>query len=413
MPDCRYALVSGQGLITRRGNKQLSGMADDIANAARIVLILAAVDVNLLRTSVPPLSEARLKMALPHLVEEQLLFDPLDCVIVAGSKRKVKSKGQGQQSAERVTDNMRLIAVVQRDWLLLLVESVRALGGRHLQVVPAQLCLPLDVSGAAVAVVTDHGGDVDVALRIAAEEGIGWLPSSVSNHSNVEEVLIGIEAVLPGQPVILYVSESSMSSYQALCTADVSVRADDWSLWINGAQKLCNSGMDLMQGLQVSAGRNYVNWHRWRWPLGLVTGVLLVNIVCLNVDWWNLRREASSHRSGMIQRYRNAYPNEVVIIDPIAQVKQKIATSGRDNGRIGPDDFIALAADLGESWSALQGGEHGAIAALEYHDRQLLVRFKSTTDADAAEVNLKKNLDRKRLTLSRPAPNVLQIGMNQ
>lgn len=419
MPDCLYALVANQGFITRHGSKQLSGMAEDIAGATRIVLILAAVDVNLLRTSIPPLSEARLKMALPHLVEERLLFDPLDCVIVADRKRKYKSQMQGQpqgpSSNEGAAENMRLIAVVQRDWLMLVVDSVRALGGQHLQVAPAQLCLPLDVSGVAIATVTDHGGEVDVALRIAAEEGIGWTPSSFSGQSIAQEVLIGLEAVLPKQPVILYVPDSNFLTYQALVTANVSVRPDDWSLWINGAQELRNSGgLDLMQGLQASSGLTPINWYRWRWPLGLVVSLLLVNIVCLNADWWNLRDEASTLRSGMIQRYRTAYPSETVILDPIAQMKQKITAYGRDNGQIRQDDFIVLTANVGEIWSALpQQAEHRAITALEYHERHLLVRFKSAADADMAEINLKKNMQRKRLTLSHPTPTVLQIEMTQ
>ena len=85
-----------------------------------MVLILAAADVNLLQPQVPPLSDAKLKLALPNLVEEQLLADPSDCVIVAG----------------RAADNSRLIAVVQRDWLELLVKTLHALGANQLQVRP-------------------------------------------------------------------------------------------------------------------------------------------------------------------------------------------------------------------------------------------------------------------------------------
>lgn len=69
---------------------------------------------------VPPLSDAKLKLALPNLVEEQLLADPSDCVIVAG----------------RAADNSRLIAVVQRDWLELLVKTLHVLGANQLQVRP-------------------------------------------------------------------------------------------------------------------------------------------------------------------------------------------------------------------------------------------------------------------------------------
>ncbi|MGS0743505.1 type II secretion system protein GspL [Glaciimonas sp. GG7] len=403
MPDCRFALLSGKGRIRRSGSKQLSGLGEDIAAAERVVLLFAAVDVTLLRMAVPPLSDARLKLALPHLVEEQLLVDPQDCVIVAAPKPKRK---------ESAADHLRLIAVIQRDWLTVLLATVRALGGRHVQAVPAQLCLPLTPSGMAVAV-TDHNGHTDIAVRSAAEEGIGWL----SDQARAQEVLTGIQAMLPQQPVTpltLYVAESSVTTYTEVHADNVRVLADDWSMWIAGAQALLSSGgMDLTQGLAASAAGTGLNWHRWRWPLGLVAALLLVNIVSLNLDWWSMRQEASGYRSGMIERYRRAYPNETVIIDPIAQMQQKI-NAGRDNGVIAADDFIALAANVGESWSALpQSANHAAIAALEYSDRTLLVRFKNAADTDAAEAHLQKTLVHKRLTLSKPSATALQIGRSQ
>lgn len=403
MPDCRFALLSGQGRIRRSGSKQLSGLGEDIAAAERVVLLFAAVDVTLLRMAVPPLSDARLKLALPHLVEEQLLVDPQDCVIVAAPKPKRKER------TEHAADHLRLIAVIQRDWLTVLLATVRALGGRNVQAVPAQLCLPLVLSGMAVAV-TDHNGHTDIAVRSAAEEGIGWL----SDQARAQDVLIGIQAILPQQsvtPLTLYVAESSIAIYTEVHADNVRVLADDWAMWIAGAQELLASGgIDLTQGLAASATGAGLNWQRWRWPLGLVAALLLVNIVSLNLDWWNMRQEASGYRSGMIERYRKAYPNETVIIDPIAQMQQKI-NAGRDNGVIAADDFIALAAHVGESWSALpQSAHHGAIAALEYSDRTLLVHFKNATDADAAEAHLQTTLARKRLTLSKPSVAALQIG---
>ena len=404
MPDCRYALVSDAGRIERQGAEQLAGLAEQIAAASRVVLILAAADVNLLQLQVPPMSDAKLKTALPNLVEEQLLVDPFDCVIVAGRKRAA--------AAGRAADNsQRLIAVVQRDWLELLVKTLLALGAHNLQAWPAQLCLPLREPDMAVAAITDHGGDIDVALRLSAEQGMGWSLSPVSGQSVAQEVLEGLTAILPQQQITLYVPQTALAAYQELEPAQVTVLADDWSHWLAGTQELARSGVDLMSGLTASAAGTEFSWRRWRWPLGLAAALLLVNIVSLNYDWLRMRREATALRSGMMQSYRAAFPKETVIVDPIAQAKQKVAAAQRDGGQLAADDFITLAAAFGSAWAGLpQSSDNGAIASLEYRDHHLLVRLKNPGDADGAEAQLKSALTSMKLTLSKPATGVWQIG---
>lgn len=404
MPDCRFALVADSGRIERQGAEQLSGLADVVAGATRVVLLLAAADVNLLQLQVPPLSDAKLKLALPNLVEEQLLVDPFDCVIVAGRKR-------GGRAAAQVEDKPRLIAVVQRDWLELLVKTLLALGAHNLQAWPAQLCLPLHEPDTAAAAITDHGGDIDVALRTAAEQGLGWSLSPASGQSVAQGVLDSMAAIVQQQQVTLYVPQSSLAQYQELAQPQVTVLADDWPHWITGAQDLARTGVDLMSGLTASAAGTEFSWRRWRWPLGLAAAVLLVNIVSLNYDWLRMRREAAGLRAGMMQSYRAAFPKETVIVDPIAQAKQKIAAAQRDGGQLAPDDFLALASIFGAAWAGSpQSADIAAISSVEYRDHHLLVRLKNPADADAAEAQVKSVLESSQLTLSKPASGVWQIG---
>jgi general secretion pathway protein L len=402
MPDCRFALVSDQGRIARQGSEQLSGLAEPIAAANRVVMILAAADVNLLHLPVPPLSDAKLKLALPNLVEEQLLADPAGCVIVAG--RKPKASG-------RAADNLRLIAVVQRDWLELLVKTLRALGANQLQARPGQLCLPVREPGTSVAAITDHGGDIDVALRTTKDQGLGWSLAPLAAQSVASEVLTGLTAVAPQQALIVYVPQASVAAYQALDAQQVTVQPDDWSHWIAGAQELSRDGIDLMSGLTASAAGTEFSLRRWRWPLVMAAALLLVNLSSLNYDWLRMRREAAGLRASMMQNYRLAFPKETVIVDPIAQTKQKIAAVERSGGQLAADDFIALAAAFGSAWAGVpQSSDPSAIAGLEYRDRHLLVRLKNGADADAVEAQIKAALQANQLTLSKPASGVWQIG---
>jgi len=73
--------------------------------------------------------------------------------------------------------------------------------------------------------------------------------------------------------------------------------------------------------------------------------------------------------------YRRSFPNETVVLDPLAQMKQKIAASRQASGQLNPSDFVVLAAALGEVWQAA-GNDLRAIDALDYRDGTLTIKLK-------------------------------------
>lgn len=362
---CLYALAADDFRIEREGVSTLGELRPLIARAQRTTLILAASDVTLLRVKTPPLSAARLRAALPGLVEDQLIADPSECAIAAGD----------------VVDGLRTVAVVQRNWLESLLAAIVAAGARRIAAVPAQLCLPLPGEGVSAAAVR-QGVDVDLVVRLSAQEGIG-LPVTPDRPEHVApDVLQSLRAVVPGAPVRLYAEPADLPQYGALAVEGIEVLPDQWSHWISGAATL---KLNLLTGLGAAAGPG-VNWKAWRWPMILGSLVLLVNVVALNADWWRLRTEADGLRAAMTRIYRDAFPNETVIVDPLAQMRQKIEAGRRQSGQAAPEDFASLAARFGEAWRTAArpdaSGSPPAIAALEYRDRMLTVRHK----APAAEL---------------------------
>jgi general secretion pathway protein L len=375
---CPFALISNNKLshgssIEHQGTSPLPELSDTVAKAQRVVLLLAASDVTLLRMKVPPLSSARLKAALPNLVEDQLIADPSDCVVVAGG----------------LSDGLRTIAVVQRAWLDMLVKTLIAFGARHIAALPAQLCLP-DQPGSVTAAINDRDEDVQNAetgmtLRLSQQEGIGLAIAPEQNESAASVAIRTLCAVVPEAPITLYVPQSLVRAYQeavndtvaqnmVALSKRISVSADDWSRWIAGAN---GTVLDLMAGLGLGTGPK-LDWRAWRWPLALAAAVLAINTIALNVDWWRMKSEASALRAAMVQVYKSAYPKESVIIDPIAQMQQKIAIAKHNSGLPAPDDFTAITAAFGEAWSNIvaAAGTSTAIAALDYHEHSLFVRLK-------------------------------------
>ena len=372
---CPFALVSQGNTIERQGTAPLSDLSETVAKAQRVMLLLAASDVTLLRVQVPPLSPARLKAALPNLVEDRLLADPSDCVVVAGG----------------LSDGLRTIAVVQRAWLDNLANTLIAFGARHITALPAQLCLPYqsDQPGSVTAAIsnlddTSQHAEIDMTMRLSEQDGIGLAIAPEQNESGANYAIRTLCAVVPEAPVMLYVSQSSVRAYQDAVNETVSlskrikVFADNWSRWIAGANA---TTLDLMAGMAMASGPK-LDWRPWRWPLALAAVVLVINAAALNISWWHMKSESKSLRAAMINIYKSAYPKESVIIDPVAQMQQKIAIAKHDSGLAAPDDFTAITAAFGEAWSGViaAAGRSTAIAALEYHDRSLFVRLKPGGD---------------------------------
>lgn len=384
---CAFALVA-HGKVThgpsivRQGVMPLADFSDAIATAQHVVLLLAAADVTLLRVKVPPMSPARLKTALPNLVEDQLIADPSDCVIVAGGS----------------SDGLRTVAVVQRAWLDALAKILLSLGARQISALPAQLCLSFQPmqqgqpgrQGSVAVAVSEHDNAIDMTLRLSEHDGIGLAVSAAPNEPAAHDVIQTLCAVVPRVPIALYVPQAAMRAYQqaasesGINTDRISVLADNWSRWIPGTN---GTMLDLMAGLGAGAGPR-LELRAWRWPLALAAVVLLINVAALNIDWWRMKSEADSLRATLIQIYRSAYPNETVIIDPVAQMRQKITAARHDAGLAAPDDFTAITAALGEAWTsvAAASGKSPAIAALEYRERSLFLRFQPNAEPPTQQV---------------------------
>lgn len=395
---CRFALVTRGDAIERVGVAALSELSATIAKVDRVVLLLVASDVTLLRLQVPPLSALRLKAALPNLVEDRLISDPAECVIVAGAA------SQGE----------RTVAVMQRAWLETIIKSVRAYGARSIAAVPAQLCLPYE-AGIVSAAIARQEGEIDLTLRLSEHEGIGLSIMPEQADSSAGEVVQALCAAVPEAPVTLYVPDATLPAYQNAINATpglnqrITVRHDDWSHWIGGAD---STGLDLLAGLGAGFGLR-TDWRPWRWPLALAAGVVVINAVGLNVGWRRMQGEADTLRASMIQTYKSAYPKESVILDPTVQMQQKIAAAQRATGQLVADDFMAIAADFGEAWASVMrtatGGKPGVsgIAALEYRERSLFVRLKA--DDEALAEQMKPALSARGLSLSQPAAGVWRI----
>ena len=379
----QYALVADGGKLVQEGEGALRNMADVVASSRKVVVLLAASDVTLLQVKVPPLSSARLKVALPGLVEEQVLGDPSDMVLVP--------------APVSAPDGTRTVAVVARSWLEPIVRMLIAQGAHAVSALPAQLCLPVEpgtVSGAI------RGGEI--TLRFAQFQGLGLDMTGA-------EPLVALQTArsLAGDaPLTLYLPSAQFGEYQAIAAeagAGVALETDAWPHWIDGSH---TTSLDLVAGLG-SAGARAADWKRWRWPVALALLAFVVNIAGLNVEWLRMKREAEALRLSMMQTFRAAYPNETVILDPAAQMRKNISLAKAAQGEVSSDEFVYLAAAFGEAMRS--SGREAAVGSLEFRERALNVRLKPQANDPALANQVKNALAARGLSLTETSAGVWQI----
>jgi general secretion pathway protein L len=372
---CRFAQVGDNGAIEQQGEGPLRNLGDLVGASRRVILLLAGADVTLLSVQAPPLTGARLKAALPGLVEEHILGDPADCALVA---------------APQQPDDSRPIAVADRIWLQDIVRSLLAQGARSVSAIPAQLCLPLQPGSVSAAV-----SGSELILRQGLFQGFG-----LALDASPAVALQTARAFSGDAPLVLYVPHGQLGEYAALSAEagpGISVEADDWAHWIAGSR---STALDLVAGLGAAAAPQR-DWRRWRWPITLAGLVVVLNLVGLNVEWLRLRHQADTLRQSMTQTFRTVYPSQAVI-DPVAQMRQNIALARANTGEASPDEFTYLAAAFGEAARGL--ARQPGIASIEYRERALTVKVKPETVDPGMMGQLRSVLSQRKLSLQETAP---------
>lgn len=382
---------SVRGRLLRIASAPLAELAPQLADAQRVVLLLAANDVTLMRVPVPPLPAARLQAALPALVEDHVIGDPADCAIAAGPD----------------VDGRRVIAVTDREWLQSWVNVLRQHGARRVAALPMQLCLPLPADRVAAALLESPTGH-ELALRYAADEGIG-LPVVVDNEEQLPDAVAGLLATLaPARAVQLSLPASRAEVFRGWLAvhpdSGIDAVEENWAAWIEGATHV---EIDLVAGVARSE-ESRIDWRRWRWPLALGAACVLLNVFALNWDWWRLRSEGMRLNDEMAALYRRSFPNDKVVLEPLAQMKQKVAAVRQASGELAPGDFVALSASLGEAW-AEAGNDLRAIASLDYRDGTLDLKLRQGAQVSLDAMRTALAARRLQATPSPADPAIWQI----
>lgn len=401
-PELPFTLVDKAGHVQRAGRAALALLPR--ANAT--VLIVAARDVLLLAATVPPLKGPKLRQALPNIVEDQLIQDPLGCHIAL--------------DPDALPDGRRVLAVVDRAWFRTICEAFTAAGHRHLSAVPATRCLPAPHASAAPA-----DSEVDAAAVAAdAVDAPPARPATVAAvlglAASVEPVLVeaGAQPAAAGAPRLeLAVARGALGegfaapASRAAGTLAALAGGGDVELYELGepgaeprlasvgradgpllpgaaplsfdafARRALTEKLDLCQfEFESQPWRlDRATVKRLRVPLALVAATLGVAVIGMNLHWWKLSRERDALSAQITETLLSAFPKTTTVLDPPAQMQRQLDQLRLAAGELSPNDFLALSSGLSRSMGALP---LNGIASLDYHDRKLDVGFKPEVKVD-------------------------------
>jgi general secretion pathway protein L len=337
------------------------------SKARQLILLADTRDVVFLQTRVPALSAAKLRLALPNLLEDQIMQDPSQVCIALGSK---------------IGEAEHVVGVMDRAWLEHVLAQFERRGFKIAQVLPLCLTLPRRSNRLTLAVVNDG-----LSLR-SESKTLGWHggQESIGRADAIEFALqaLGPQALEGLSGVDLQTDDDSW-----LEAAQVACAANGLSCQVQALQRPQESAMDLLTGLGHRRRRmgSQWDWSIWRWPAWLAGACLGVWLLGLNLDWLSKRQEASELQVVRDRKFKQAMPNSRTDADPVLQLKRQLASVRAQAGQAGAEDFAPLLSRLS---AALGARAIDSLASVEFRDNKLRVKFQpGIADSEAARQSLK------------------------
>ncbi len=389
-PELPFLLLDKTGRTQREGRASLALLP----RASSTVLLIAARDLLMVSTSVPPLKGPRLRQALPNVIEDHLIQDAQSCHLAL--------------DAQPLADGRQVVAAIDRGWFRFIVDGFTAAGHRNLRAVPVTRCLPQAVpepiaaepvadASLAVAAQPVVACVFGPAMQTAPELLVGAAPSLDAMRVNapvelaivrgasaeglavpVESVAATVAALAGDAPVTLYV----LTGVPGGAPAGVTLANAHALPFETLARRALDCRFDLCQFEFVIQPwkLDRAMLRRLRVPLALVAVSIVIAVIGANVQWLMMARERDAINAQMTETLLNTFPKTTVVLDPAGQMARQLQLLRVAAGEPSRDDFLALSDGLARSLGPVP---LNGIAALDYHDRRLDVTFKPGITVDA------------------------------
>lgn len=342
-----------------------------LPKASSVDVVFDTSDVFVAAVDAPRMPEAKLRLALPNLLEERLLSDPADCHF-AFTPQARSGTVTTIASAPKLP-----VAVINRALLTSALDALSEAGYRPRAAYSEIYVVPAPAAG---------------VLSVRLDRGRGIARSG--KHDGFAFEFDG--ASLPA-PLLLAVRQLGIRRVQAYGrdAGKLVQFAEQLGVAVDASQReidvsATESAVNLLQGafapggLLGSLSLPKLTTARLKVPLiwsGVAVAVFLVG---MNAYWLKLEAEAKAIRAQMETAFRSAFPEATAVVDPVLQTQRQLGALRARSGMASPDDFSVLNAQVAQLLSL---APIGSVAGIEYREGALRVKFKPGTADNPALQN--------------------------
>lgn len=334
-----------------------------LPKAGAVDLVFDSADVFVTAIEAPKLSEGKLRLALPNMLEDRLLADANDCHFAFSVPR-------GGSGTTTIAAQPRMpVAVIDRGLLQRAIDVLIESGYRvraaysEIYTVPAPAAGVLSVRvdrGRGIARSATHDGfafaigdgtppTLALAVRQLGIKRIQAFGREAARMQSVAEEL-GVQIDASAQEADLASTETAVNLMQGAFA-----QGGLMGQLVGGAR---------LPSLSGRTARRVIGWS----AVAVATA-----IVGMNLYWLKLDGEARSIRSQMETSFRSSFPEATTVVDPIVQTKRQLSDLRARAGIPSANDFSVLNARTAQLLSA---APVGSVAGMDYRDGALKVKFK-------------------------------------
>jgi general secretion pathway protein L len=344
-----------------------------LPRASSVDIVFDASDVFVTTVEPPRLGEGKLRLALPNMLEERLLADPADCHFAFRTPRASGTAGAAEPTRLPV-------AVIDRGLLTRALDALTESGYRVRAAYSEIYTVPPPSAGS-LSVRVDRGRGI---ARSAVHDGFAF-----DIGDDVPAALALAVRQLGIKHIHAYGREGArLSAFAEGLAAQVEVHAEEVDLASTRAAVNLLQGAFAQGGMVGSLGGGgllpALTARALRVPLAWAAVAVVVAVAGMNIYYLKLDGESKAIRGQMEASFRSNFPQITAVVDPIEQTKRQLSDLRSRAGIPSANDFSVLNA---RTALLLTSAPVGSVAAMEYRDNALKVKFKPGTGDNAAFQN--------------------------
>ncbi|MCS6944856.1 MAG: type II secretion system protein GspL [Sutterellaceae bacterium] len=337
-----------------------------LPKAAAIDLVFDSADVFVSAIDAPKLSEAKLRLALPNLLEDRLLSDSSD--LHYAYLLPARASGATTLAAQPKL----AVAAVDRGLLTRTLDACGECGLRPRAAYSEIYTVPAPDAGV-LSVRVDRGRGV---ARSARHEGFAFdfdgtaVPAALAlaiRQLGVKRIwAFGREAgkLVPfGGELGVQIEDARRDLEPSATEAAVNLLQGPFA------------PAGLLGGLSL-LGLPKLTRAQLRAPLAWLAVAGVTFVVGMNAYYLKLDHEARALRSQMETAFRSVFPEVAAVVDPVLQTQRQLSALRARAGMASADDFSVLNAQAAQ---LLSSAPLGIVAGLQYRDGALKITFKPGT----------------------------------